>query len=233
MDKFEPHHIARLLRKLNKFRLLTPAVATKVQNRCLELLDRTDLRLTNVVHLMHGLSKTATPEERSKFEKALYVRMDDVDLVTLVELAGFLSTDTEHHDIIQLYNQQLLKHSHKIHMVSQSALRPITLLLARVPKQFNSDLQDALIDGILNDSIPWLNACPAIFSLLFCVSSSALPRELFGKILGAIPMLSMANLMRAYIDLCSAHVERNSPLNTQLKKCQYEIESRLVKVCNI
>ena len=233
IDQFESNHVAILYAQLKKMRMLSPEISSKIRQRCHKIIEANhNIRIFHLANLQLCLGQNSP---FNVVECALYLRMDDVDLVTLCQISQSYDREKKYNlDILCRFEQLLIQRCQDIPLLSQDfRVRSLMRFLNTYPPQdlkFHSIVRDELLKN-LRTNLDWIVPWPAIISFLFSSSKSALPQTVFHKVLDVISTFSVVALSRVMTDWVEAHFRRgDDALQKQINQVEYGILYRLLQV---
>ena len=87
LDRFEPRHVAELCSSLKLSKFYKSDVSKCFERRIWTLLRRDDLKLRDISNMAYALTSNSSTDLKRVFTNAVYLSMDDIDVVVLSNLA--------------------------------------------------------------------------------------------------------------------------------------------------
>ena len=219
IDQFEPRHVGELCSsfKLSKFYKLD--VAVHFEQHSWKLLESRDLRLCDISNLLYALTSNSTPEVRRAFTNAVYLNMDDIDVVVLSNLAEtFYQMALQNKDVIRRFQQLVLAHMGRL--IEYNTRLQLVLRFLTIHKFYDrhSDqcFSDCLIDAIEKQKLMEMTMIPSVAAYFLRNRAEPLPDVIYELLTAAIPKWQIGNLYRLIVGLNSLQQPMTLHLQKQL-----------------
>lgn len=203
VDKMQSQHIAEVCRIFKAMRYPCDSFIRKVERRVADIVEE-DLRLNEVVNLMHCVSTSSPRSLITILENILYSKLMqpnvEVDVVLLSNIADCL-LDQGHinEDLLALVHQLTAENAHSI-VAFVSRFSRFSRFLIRHPFK-NPHHQHLFTSSVIHHlegiySVSLLSSSALYLHLLFLRSHHCLPHHLYMRFISSLPRVSSTELCR-------------------------------------
>lgn len=217
LDQFEPRHIGELCSSLKLSKFYKADVAVYFEQHSWKLLKSKDLRLCDISNLSYALTSNSSPEVRRIFTNAVYLNMDDIDVVVLSNLAEtFYQMAMQNKDVIRRFQQLVLAHMERL--IEYNTRLQLVLRFLTVHKfydrQGEQSFSHCVINAIKKQKLMEMTMIPSVAAYFLKNTADPLPDVIYELLIAAIPKWKIGNLYRLIVGLNSL----KQPMTSQLQK---------------
>lgn len=217
LDQFEPRHVGELCSSLKLSKFYKTDVSACFEQHSWKLLKCRNLRLCDISNLSYALTSNSLPEVKRTFTNAVYLNMDDIDVVVLSNLAEtFYQMAMQNKDVIRRFQQLVLAHMDRLIEYNtrlQLVLRFLTMHKF-YDRQGEQSFSYCLIEAIKKQKLMEMTMIPSVAAYFLRNTADPLPDVIYELLIAAIPKWQIGNLYRLIVGLNSLQ----QPMMLQLQK---------------